>query len=475
MPQVSAKVDVIHRHRTAMVRHELSQPMAIMVRHGLLKPGGKVFDYGCGQGDDIRILTAAGIDAAGWDPHFRPDEPLSAAPIVNLGFVLNVIENPAERWDALKRAWTLTERILSVSTMIVGQVPVGGLKPHADGYLTSRGTFQKYFQQAELAAFISQTLSTGGTAVAPGIFLVFRQPEDEQDFLFNRRAARPLPTSTYRRLRETQRPRPIRLSLLQRVPQAAADIINFIGWRGRAPHPDEIQASSLEELAHHNVSLARATAACLEAPGAREAMQAASLRQREALLVHYALGLLNRTSSAARPSSAMIRDIRMHFRSQKEMAVEATKFLRALADDGVVAEALTKAAEHGYGILDRKGRLLFDGEQADNLPGLLRCYIGCAMVLSGEPEGRFLTRIDSTRRRVTMWPIVDPKAALPMVESRIEVDLRRQEVIFRPDRRRVVRKSDLFRMALRSKQRRLEAAYRAERSLPTEVVFESID
>src|SRR4051794_17422022 len=100
-----------------MVRHDLSQPVALLVRHGLIKPGAAVFDYGCGQGDDLRILSASGIEAAGWDPHFRPEAVQTPAPIVNLGFVLNVIEDPIERRDALRGAWALTEQVLSIATM----------------------------------------------------------------------------------------------------------------------------------------------------------------------------------------------------------------------------------------------------------------------------------------------------------------------------------------------------------------------
>src|SRR6202012_1012648 len=99
-----------------------------------------VFDYGCGQGDDLRGLAAAGIQARGWDPHYARDAEISPADIVNLGFVLNVIEAPDEREAALRRAWALAGKALAVSTMVVGQVPTEGLQPYNDGFLTTRGT-----------------------------------------------------------------------------------------------------------------------------------------------------------------------------------------------------------------------------------------------------------------------------------------------------------------------------------------------
>src|SRR5690606_25110914 len=118
----------VHRHRTAMARHTLSQPMSLAVRYGLIRPEVTVFDYGCGQGDDLRALASAGVDATGWDPYFAPNMPLREAQIVNLGFVLNVIEDPAERAVALHAAWSLARRVLLVSVMIVGAVPVEGLR-----------------------------------------------------------------------------------------------------------------------------------------------------------------------------------------------------------------------------------------------------------------------------------------------------------------------------------------------------------
>lgn len=91
----------IDRHKTAIVRHELSAPMKALAKHGYLEGHHSIFDYGCGRGDDLRELEAHGLDALGWDPNFRPDSERVEADIVNLGFVLNVIEDQDERLEAL--------------------------------------------------------------------------------------------------------------------------------------------------------------------------------------------------------------------------------------------------------------------------------------------------------------------------------------------------------------------------------------
>jgi DNA phosphorothioation-associated putative methyltransferase len=459
-----------------MVRHDLSQPVALLVRHGLIKAGVQVFDYGCGQGDDLRILAASGIEASGWDPHFRRDAARVPAPVVNLGFVLNVIEDPAERRDALRSAWELTQKVLSVATMIAGQVPVGGLRSHGDGYVTSRGTFQKYFQHAELRALIAQALTANPVAVAPGIFFVFRAPEDEQEFLLSRRSGRRLSTAAYRVPREPgHRTRAARPALPERIPNAISGLADFIRQRGRIPQGDELSSTVLEELAEQKVSLPRAVQACIDTALSEAELAASAAAMREDLLVHHALGLLNRSNSANRPSAAMVRDIRAHFGSQKELAVQSLQYLHGLADEVRIHDAIQAAVDQGLGIVDHRGRLVVDGNRAEDLPGLLRCYFGCATFLSGEPDGQFVLRIDPARKRVSMWPLIDPKSPFPQSEVSVRVDLRRQDVTIRPDRRRLLRKGELAGRSARSTQRQLEAQHRAHAALPEDAVFEKLD
>lgn len=90
----------VARHRTAISRSRLSAPMQSLARWGFFDGSQTVLDYGCGRGDDVSALAAAGVNATGWDPHFAPEAPLAEADIVNLGFVLNVIEDPEERAEA---------------------------------------------------------------------------------------------------------------------------------------------------------------------------------------------------------------------------------------------------------------------------------------------------------------------------------------------------------------------------------------
>jgi DNA phosphorothioation-associated putative methyltransferase len=87
----------VERHRTAIKRYDLSKPVKQLLERGLLRKNDTFFDYGCGHGMDIEAMQNFGYTAAGWDPAFRPNHAKTKAPVVNLGYVLNVIEDPKER------------------------------------------------------------------------------------------------------------------------------------------------------------------------------------------------------------------------------------------------------------------------------------------------------------------------------------------------------------------------------------------
>jgi DNA phosphorothioation-associated putative methyltransferase len=78
----------------------------------LLTEETSFFDYGCGYGADVQTLREKGYITAGWDPYYSPNTPLILADIVNLGYIINVIEKPEERREALINAWNLTQKVL---------------------------------------------------------------------------------------------------------------------------------------------------------------------------------------------------------------------------------------------------------------------------------------------------------------------------------------------------------------------------
>ena len=180
----------VQRHLTAIDRDKLSAPMQALARHKYLDGNYSVFDYGCGKGDDVRELEAHGLDIAFWDPVYHPEGTKKRADIVNLSYVINVIEERKERDRVLRDAFEHTEKILAVSAMLAGDSTIGQFTPYKDGVLTKRNTFQKYYTQSELRSYIETILDTSAIAVSPGIFFVFKDELEEQTFLSERQHIR---------------------------------------------------------------------------------------------------------------------------------------------------------------------------------------------------------------------------------------------------------------------------------------------
>jgi hypothetical protein len=90
---MESQTPAIPRHRTALRRTDLSRPAKCALRDGLITAETSVLDYGCGHGIDVDLLGTQGIACAGWDPVFFPDRPVQEADVVQLGYVINVIED----------------------------------------------------------------------------------------------------------------------------------------------------------------------------------------------------------------------------------------------------------------------------------------------------------------------------------------------------------------------------------------------
>ncbi len=228
---------LIQRYRTAIHRTELSRPVKSAFRDGLIDSTQSVFDFGCGLGADVELLSARGILCEGWDPVFRPHREKKPADVVNLGYVVNVIESREERTQVLRQAWQLCHRLLIVSAQVLlagrgeAQVEFG------DGILTKRGTFQKYYEQGELRAYKGDVLGQQAYPAGLGIFYVFKDASLAQEYLakrYRRRAATPR-----KRLSEVQ---------FEANRELLESFMTTVAALGRLPEEDEFpEAAALKE------------------------------------------------------------------------------------------------------------------------------------------------------------------------------------------------------------------------------------
>ena len=76
-------------HLTAKERESLSFPAKILFNQNLLI--GDVLDFGCGFGNDVKLLKSKGINIEGYDKHYFPEYPNKKFDTIICFYVLNVL------------------------------------------------------------------------------------------------------------------------------------------------------------------------------------------------------------------------------------------------------------------------------------------------------------------------------------------------------------------------------------------------
>jgi DNA phosphorothioation-associated putative methyltransferase len=412
----------IARYLTALSRSNLSAPMQCLARHGFLNGDFSVFDYGCGKGDDIRNLTANAISVSGWDPHYAPDQPKQAADVVNLGFVINVIENTTERFEALQGAYQLSKQLLVVSAMLINQNAFKG-QTFNDGVITQRNTFQKYFTQTELKEFITDSLETEAIPVAPGIFFVFKDTDAEQRFLLNRQR------SQRNILRLSQRPaaQP-KLSRHEKKYLTVKHLLEPL-WQqtlalGRLPEKTEI--TQLVELTQSFGTVSKALHFMLEHQD-ESLLEQARLSRINDLLTYFALQTFSKRQSYKHLDTTLQKDIKAFFGDYKNAIATAEAVLFQIGKAELIASACQQASEQGLGYWNEEQALQLHTSVVEQLPTLLRIYIACATLLYGDLEQTDVIKIHSQSGKLSLMRYDNfENQPLPRLLERVKINLRAQ-------------------------------------------------
>lgn len=401
----------IQRHKTAIRRGDYSRPVKCLLRDGLVGDGATFFDYGCGRGEDLELLTAAGVPCAGWDPAYRPDAARSEADVVNLGYVINVIEDTRERAETLRAAWALCRQVLSVSAQMVlvgrGKNPV----EFGDGIVTGRSTFQKLYEQNELQAYLEAELGTPAIPAGIGTFYLFRSDERRHGFLSNR----------FRRREVLPRRRTAELRL-EEARQALEPLIEVVASLGRLP--DESEFPGAAAVAEKFGSLKRAFRVVQQITSV-ETWEAIARRRREDILVYLALSRFGKRPAMSHLSPTLQRDMRAFFGAYTKACTEADALLFKAGEAGAIDEACKRATV---------GKLLPDDlyvhrSAVDALEPLLRIYEGCGRAFLGEIEGANVVKIH--RRTGKLSYLVYPEFETdphPALLRCVKVNLRTRQI-----------------------------------------------
>lgn len=378
-----ASVLPANRQRTAISRTDYSRPIKIALADALIRPEISVLDYGCGRGDDVRHLALRGVRSRGWDPVHCTDGDLAPSEVVNLGYVVNVIEDVQERVECLERAWSFAERALIVSARLASETPeFASVAPYGDGFVTSIPTFQKFYEQSELKDWIEAHLSEPAVAAGPGVFYVFRDPSDRLGFLASR----------YRRCRSQFLPS-VHISIDEHK-DLLQPIIEFFEERGRAPAEDELP--EVGPILDRFGTLRRAVRLVERAQDSDERTRITTARG-EDLLIFLALSRFDGRPRFGQLPLAVRRDIRAFFSSFRRACEEADVALLAV---GEMPRVLRSAQASSVGKLTPSA--IYVHESAlESLPPLLRLYEGCARGYIGRVDGANLIKLHTAEPRVS--------------------------------------------------------------------------
>jgi DNA phosphorothioation-associated putative methyltransferase len=405
----------IERHRSAKSRIEVSKPVSLAVGDGLLLSHMKFLDYGCGRGGDVRRLASLGFDASGWDPKYAPDPGPEAADVVNLGYVVNVIEDPVERMHALHSAWTLARKVLIVAARPEWEQRSVVGREFRDGIVTSIGTFQKFFSQNELKEWIETVLGVRAIAAAPGIFYVFRDEMLMQTFMAARVRLRPS---------SVQRPR-ISEVLYDANRGILENLERFVFDRGRAPVAEEL--ASYEEIRAAFGSIKRAMQVVRRVAGG-EIFEEARSRAQDDLTVYLALSAFEgRVRFNELPEDLKI-DVRAFYGNYKRACSISDNLLFGAGNSELISKA---CVDSDIGKLTPEA-LYIHVVAISRLSPILRVFEGCGRALAGFVEEATLIKLNRIEPKVSYlsYPRFDADPH-PALASSIRADLRRLDVRYR--------------------------------------------
>jgi len=403
----------IQRHRAAIVRSGLSKPVRCALEAGLFDENTTFFDYGCGHGTDYKIIQKQGFTSAGWDPHYFPNNHIQPADIVNLGYVINVIENPDERRTTLLNAWNLTQKVLIIAAQVLVESNNQGQIAYGDGIITRRNTFQKYYEQEELKMYIDQVLDVDSIPVALGIYFVFRDQNEAERFRtskFRSRATNPRIKKQVKRFSDYQ--------------ELLAPLMDFVTERGRIPRQGELPSEA--EIVSEFGSLNRAFQVILQVTDQKDWQNITEQRKHD-LLLYLALTNFGHRPKMTELPPPIQADIRGLFGNYRSACQEADAMLRSLGNLSLIQE---RCQNSSVGKKSSKS-LTVHVSALDSLDVLLRLYESCASRTIGRPQEATLVKFHTNQPKISYLFVPDfDQEPHPLIYTRMDIDLRNLRVYY---------------------------------------------
>lgn len=404
--QKLASTPRIDRHKAAIVRKDFSRPVRLALEANLFQER-TFFDYGCGHGGDVVRVADLGFSSLGWDPYYSPDTPHTEADIVNIGFVINVIEDQAERREALINAWNLTRKVLLVAAQVLISDRDRGVVVYGDGIITRRNTFQKYYEQEELKTYIDTILGVEAIPAGLGVYFVFRDEGDAESF----RASRFRSRATTPKIRNN-------IKQYEDYQELLAPLMAFVTERGRIPVKGELVEEG--EIKAEFGTFRRAFGLILQVTDPQE-WEAIAEKRRLDLQAYLALSLFSRRPKPGSLSPLVREDIKALFGSYREACYQAEDMLFGLGDLAAIAQSCQDSP-----IGKKLSKSLWIHVSAmEAIAPFLRLYEGCASRTIGRMEDVTVIKFHTRSPKISYlyYPDFDTDPH-PVLQTSMSIDLR---------------------------------------------------
>jgi len=195
---------------------------------------------------------------------------------------------------------------------------------------------------------------------------------------------------------------------------------------GRRPDDSEVANSSLILEAFGSL---RKAFNFLEKWHGAEALEHAFNNQQRNLRVYIAMGLFEKRRPYKTLNKNIQLDIKAFFGSIRVAQNDAKELLYTIADTEAIAQACKEAQEHGLGWLNEGQSLQLHVSLVNQLPAVLRVYIGCGSLLYGDYENADLVKVHIYSGKLSLMRFDDFEGSpLPRMIERVKIKFRDNEI-----------------------------------------------
>ena len=256
-------------------------------------------------------------------------------------------------------------------------------------------------------------------SIAPGVLFVFKAPVYEQEFLFDKQHRKRKSQSNLYSLDK------VRDKLKwSEYHELAQDFWQTCLYFARLPTPSEYpRLSEVKE----RLGEPKKVLDYLLSMNEDDAFERAKDRKREDILVFIALNCFHQRRSLNSLPSALKKDIKALFGSYKVAKDAGERLLYQAGNKEDIAAIIEQTACEGLGVLNDRKYLIAQC-MVDDLPALLRVYIGCTSLLYGEGVEADIIALKLYTTKIDLRTYKDFSQHIPVLLERVFIDLGRLKI-----------------------------------------------